>query len=94
MRRRLTTEEKLQKLAEETKRLQAELREKKRKDADDLYRLLGKTLVNYFKQKSRESGEGKEIADDLIVLAKANLNEREAQKAVKLIESRPFKMKP
>ncbi len=90
MARKLTMEERLQRLAEETKRLQAELREKKKKDADDLYRLLGKTLVNYFKQK----GEGEEIAGDLIAMAKNNLSEREAKRAVKLIESRPFKMKP
>jgi len=90
MARKLTTEERLQRLAEETKRLQAELKEKKKKDTDELHRLLGKALVRYF----INNGEGKEISGDLIAFALKNLNEKDAKKAERLVKSKPFKMKP
>jgi len=95
MARKLTTEERLQRLAEETKRLQAELREKKKKDTDELHRLLGKALVSYFKYnaKAKEKTEGKVIGD-LLGFTEANLSKKEKEKAQRLIKSKPFKMKP
>jgi uncharacterized membrane protein YheB (UPF0754 family) len=89
MAKKLTTEERLQKLAEETKKLQAKLREKRKKDTDELHRLLGKALVRYFITK----GEG-EIDNDLITFTLKNLNEKEGKKAERLVKSKPFKMKP
>jgi len=90
MAKRFTTEERLQRLAEETKRLQAELREKKKKDTDELHRLLGKALVRYF----INNEDGKEISEDLIAFTLKNLNKKDAKKAERLIKSKPFKMKP
>jgi hypothetical protein len=89
MAKKLTTEERLQKLAEETKKLQAELRERKKKDADALHRLLGKAVVRYFIGKYN-----KEIDNDLISFSINNLNEKEGKRAERLIKSKPFKMKP
>jgi len=93
MAKKLTTEERLQKLAEETKRLQTELKKKKKKDTDELHRLLGKALVSYFKHNAKEKEETEEkVISDLVGFARANLSEKERKRAERLIESKPFKM--
>jgi len=95
MGKKLSTEERLQRLAEETKKLRAKLVEQKKKDADDLYKILGKALISYFRYNAEQKGETEEkVISDLYGFCEANLTEKEKKRAKRLIESKPFKMKP
>jgi len=83
MARKMTIDEKLQKLKEEEKALKQKQREEKRKEDEVLFQLLGKALRRYFQKKEgSEEGANKKM----LSLFRDYLPKSEREKLIKLLK--------
>ncbi len=82
MSRKISVEERLQRLAEETKRLKQKQKEEERRKREALFALLGKATAKYFQAKS----ESEEISKaKLYSFANPHLSKTESKKLQKLL---------
>lgn len=87
----MTLEERIAKLESEAKRLRKEKAEKERKNRDEIYRLIGKGIAQYYADKTE--GNPEEITKEALKFVPKFLQKKEAEKLRKLLTETPLRLR-